>query len=121
MLTYQGLQTEMLRLSSLLDSGIDTLIQFSRDFAVAEDTYRMARARAYLASSGTVDERKAQADLATSTERLESHTLDGLRQAALEAVRSRRQQISALQSLAGAFRAEAEYGRTSPNIEGGTR
>lgn len=118
MLTLQDLQSEMIRLSRLLDQGIDTLITYSREYAVAEDTYRMVRAKEILEATGTVETRRALADLATSSERVAAHTLDGLRQATLETVRSRRQQISALQSIAAAFRAEAEYGRTGPrNME----
>jgi hypothetical protein len=104
---------EMRRLSRLLDSGLQALRDQAKEYAEAEDAYRMARATAYLTSTGTVDERKAHADLATSEERRRAHLADGMRSAATEAVRSRRGQISALQSLLNAHRAEAEFARTT--------
>lgn len=114
-MTPGEMATEMFRLSALLDSSLDLLNEQAREYASSEDAYRLARARAYIASSGTVDERKSQADLQTSQERQAAHLADGLRQAALEAVRSRRAQISALQSLMAAHRAEAEFVRSAPH------
>lgn len=112
---------EMRRLSGLLDKGIDALRRESRHYAEAEDAYRMAHATAYVAADGPAHLRKARADLATSAERVatsaervESHLADGMRQAALEAVRSRRAQVSAVQSLLNAYRAEAEFAATGP-------
>lgn len=108
----------MHRLSGLLDDALAFLKRQTADYAEAEDAYRMARARAYLESAGTVDERKSAADLATSEQRQRAHLTDGMRQAALEAVRSRRAQISALQSLLNAYRAEAELAGTGPERNG---
>jgi hypothetical protein len=105
---------EMARLSELLDKALRVLREQASEFALAEDAYRMAHAKAYMAHAGPVHERKAAADLVTSAERQRSHLADGMRQAALEAVRSRRAQISALQSLLAADRAEAEFVRTAP-------
>ena len=113
-MTLHDLQAEMIRLSRQLDKGLDYLREQSEASAIAEDTYRLARARAYLDSQGTVDVRRSITDLATSKERVDAHIADGLRQAALEAVRSRRQQLSALQTLVSAHKAEAEYERTRP-------
>ena len=109
------IQAEMIRLSRLLDAGITELYNSSTTYAQAENTYRMAKAKAYLEAEGTVAERQALADLATSTERVVHRIADGMRKALTEAVRSRRQQISALQSLTAAHRAEAEYTRTRPD------
>lgn len=111
--TPQDALDEMRRLSTLLDDALSFLRRQTTEYAQAEDAYRMARAKAYLESAGTVDERKSRADLATSEQRQRAHLADGMRQAALEAVRSRRAQISALQSLLNAHRAEAEFARTS--------
>ena len=116
MLTLTELYDEMLRLSRQLNAAIDHMTTAAHDHAEADNQYRMARAKAWLNADGTVGARNATADLATGKERYEARLADGMRQAGLEAVRSRRQQISALQSLSGAFRAEAEYGRTSPNL-----
>ena len=105
---------EMHRLSGLLDKALKVLREQAREYAEAEDAYRMAHARAYVAHDGPAHERKAVADLATSEERQRAHLADGMRQAALEAVRSRRAQISALQSLLNAHREEAAFARTAP-------
>jgi hypothetical protein len=105
---------EAQRLSALLDAGLKALREASRDYAQAEHDYRRARATALLESpSGTVAEREASADLHSADQRLARDTADGMRTAALEAVRSRRQQLSALQSLLAAHREEAAYGRTA--------
>lgn len=103
---------EMRRLSDLLDSGLRMLREQAKEYAEAEDAYRMAAATVYLTTEGTVAERKARTDLATSKERQRAHLADGMRSAATEAVRARRAQISALQSLLNAHRAEAEFART---------
>jgi hypothetical protein len=112
--TVSGLNADMVRIAGLIDNALDTLRDNTREFAVAEDAYRMAHAKAYLSADGPAHQRKALADLATSAERQAAHLADGMRQAALEAVRARRAQLSALQSIAAAHRAEAEFDRTRP-------
>jgi hypothetical protein len=107
---------EFHRLSKLLDQGLRALREAAHEAASSEDVYRMAHAKAYLSHDGPQHERKAAADLATSAERQRAHLADGMRQAALEAVRSRRAQVSALQSLLAAERAEAEFARTSTRM-----
>jgi hypothetical protein len=108
---------EMHRLSGLLDNALKALRHQAHEYAEAEDAYRMAHATAYLETAGPAHLRKATADLATSEERRRAHLADGIRQAALEAVRSRRAQISALQSLLAADREEAAFGRTGPQTQ----
>ena len=107
---------EMQRLSHLLDKGLQGMRDQAHEYAESEDAYRCAHASAYLTSVGTAGERKASADLATSVERRRAHLAEGMLKAATEAVRSRRAQISALQSLLNAHRAEAEYVRTGPGL-----
>lgn len=114
-MNIHDIEAEFRRLSDLLESGLAQLVEYTNRYAVAEDQYRMARASAYTEATGTVGDRQAYADLHTSVERVDAHRMDGMRQAALEAVRSRRQQISALQTLASAHRAEAEFARTGPS------
>jgi hypothetical protein len=105
----------MSRLSRLLDRGLDALRDSARDYADAEQEYRKAKAQAWVSvPEGTVPERQAKVDAATAGLRHARDLADGMRQAALEAVRSRRAQISALQSLLNAHRAEAEFARTAP-------
>ncbi len=119
MLTSTELQTEMVRLSRQLDKGVEYLTTAAQDFATADAAYKRVRAQAFLEADGAMDMRSATADLAAAKERFDVKLADGMRQAALEAVRSRRQQISALQSLAGAMRAEAGFAMTGPsNLEG---
>ena len=116
LITSEQIVAEMIRLSRRLDEDHDKLIEAARRYAVAEDRYRLEKAAAYLASSGTVDARKAHVDQATSQSRRESHEAEGLKVAALERVRSTRAQLSALQSVANAVKVEAElagrYDRT---------
>jgi hypothetical protein len=57
---------------------------------------------------------EAEVDELTADLRFARDRADYLRQVALEAVRSRRQQLSAWQSWVAAERAEAEFVRTSP-------
>jgi len=104
---------EARRLSEKLEAGLKALRDASADYANAEHRYREARAKAYLQAAGTVGEREARADMLTGELRLQRDLADGMRSSALEAVRSRRQQLSALQSLLAAHRAEAEYVRTT--------
>lgn len=122
--TPAELVREMQRLSRELDKGLGYLHEVCQLWAVAEDAYRMARARAHLqaadalAAEGvdrpTVDEKRAWVDSQTSAERVEAHLQGAMRDAAREAVRSRRTQISALQSAANAVRAEIEMASTGP-------
>lgn len=107
---------EMFRLSGLLDKAITALREQAVEYADAENEYRMAHAKAYVETVGPAHMRKANADLATPDERRRAHLADGMRQAALEAVRSRRAQISACQSLLNADKAEAEFARTGPGF-----
>jgi leucyl aminopeptidase (aminopeptidase T) len=107
---------EMIRLSRLLDDGIKAMTQYAREYADAEDAYRMARAREHAKTEGTVDERRAAVDLATSKERRSAHYAEAMKQAAVEAVRARRAQLSAWQTLASAHRAEAELAKYGPEV-----
>lgn len=112
--TLEELAGEARRLSELLDRGVGALRDAARDFADAEHNYRLAHAKAYLESSGTVGEREAQVYIAIGDLRRARDYSDGVRAAALEAVRSRRTQLSAIQSLLAAHKAEAEFVRTTP-------
>ena len=116
MLTSTELQSEMVRLSRQLDKGVEYLTTAAQDFAEADAAYKKVHAQAFLQANGSVPARTATADLAASKERFGVKLADGMRQAALEAVRSRRQQISALQSLAGAMRAEMGMAGKGPEM-----
>lgn len=108
---------EARRLSDLLDKGLAQLRESAREYAEAEEVYRKAKAEAWLkAPEGTVPERDAWVNGEVASDRARRDLSDGLRQAALEAVRSRRAQLSALQSLLAAEREEAALARTGPDL-----
>lgn len=102
----------MLAASSALDTAQDELLRCTRAHSESERRYRQARSNAYLSSSGTVGEREATVTKTVDIEAYQAHLAEGLARAALEAVRSKRAQLSALQSIAGAVKVEAELART---------
>lgn len=109
------LATELRRLSDLLDQALAYLKEQTFEYANAEDAYRLAKAKALLNAEGTVSEKEAHSVLATSEERRRAHLAEGMRQAALEAVRSRRAQLSAIQTLINAFKQELEFAQYGPD------
>ena len=114
MIDHAEVSAEMRRLSRLIDQGLAALRDQSRELADAESEYRQAKAAAWLTVEGTVSEREAAVNGKTAGERHRRDLADGMRRAALEAVRSRRTQVSALQSLLAADREEAAFARTGP-------
>jgi hypothetical protein len=117
---------EVERLSALIDEGIGALRRQSAKLAEAEMEYRKGKALAWLSCptddagtkgadrEWTAARREAWVNAETSELRRTRDLAEGTRQAALEAVRSRRTQLSAMQSLLAAERAEAEFVRTGP-------
>lgn len=106
-------------LSIQLDENVDRVRRSLQDletraieYAKAERAYRLAKATAYLSTTGTVAEREARAEPAINEIRYSRDLAEGLRLSGLEAVRSNRGVLSAIQSLAGLYRAEAEFDRT---------
>ena len=108
----QDLAQEARRLSVLIDRGVDALRIAAEEVARAENAYRHAKARAWVTAKGELaKEREADVDATTADLRLARDLAEGKRQAALEALRSRRTQLSALQSILAATRSEMEMGR----------
>lgn len=108
-----NLGEEMARLSRLIDQGLQALRDQAAELAEAENEYRLAKATAWIsAPAGTVPEREAWVNGQTAGMRRRRDLAEGLRQAALEAVRSRRTQVSALQTLLNAHQEEAKFART---------
>jgi predicted alpha/beta-hydrolase family hydrolase len=108
-------QSEVDRLSKLIDEGIAALARSASEVAQAEFDYRKAKAIAWLeAPQGTVPVREAWVEAQTAELRRTLDMADGTRQASLEAVRSRRQQLSAVQSLLAAWKADQDFHRTRP-------
>jgi len=105
------------RLSSKIDEGVRTLSKAAGATAHAEHAYRMGKSAAWHSQrDGTVPERAAHVDAATADLRLARDMAEGQRVTALEALRSRRAQLSALQSIAAAWRAEAEHAKYGPEV-----
>jgi hypothetical protein len=82
--------------------------------ARADRAWRLARAKAYARTIGTVAERDAEVELETGDKRYEAKLSEDLRVAALEGVRSRRATLSAYQTLVNLSREEANFARTGP-------
>jgi len=109
---HRPILLDVRRISDLIDDALRDLRDASRAYADAEHAYRQAKARAWLAAKGTVPERESMVELRCGDLRYARDLADGSRSAAVESVRSRRAQLSALQSLLAASRAEAEFART---------
>jgi hypothetical protein len=108
------LNTQLLDAVERLRASQDELEKQAVYYADAEKKYRMAKATAYLASSGTVNEREARAENAINDLRYTRDLAEGLKMSALEAVRGNRTVVSAVQTLAGLYKEEAAFGRTGP-------
>lgn len=109
-----NLHAEVERLSRLIDQGVTALREQAATLAQAEHDYRLARAMAWPKTDGTAKEREDQVNALTAPDRLRRDLAEGQRAAALEALRSRRQQLSAVQTLSNADREEAAFVRTGP-------
>jgi hypothetical protein len=106
---------DMRRYSRLIDQGLAALRDQTHAYAEAEREYRKAKAQTWLvAPEGTVPERTAWVEGQTADLRYARDLADGMRQAALEAVRSRRAQVSMTQTLLNADREEMAFSRTGP-------
>lgn len=113
---------EATRLSRLIDAGIEALREQSKQLATAENEYRKAKSQAWVRcprdeagqKDWTAARREAWVDAECADLRYHRDVAEGMRQAALEAVRARRTQVSVLQSLLNAEKAEAEFARTGP-------
>lgn len=117
MVTLDELAEEMRRLSGLLDKAISVLRDASSEHAECEHSYRLARGSAWAITAGkgmVVPEREAEVDSMTADARRARDLAQALERSALEAIRARRQQLSALQSLMAASREEAALVRTGP-------
>lgn len=114
--TISDLIDEARRLSSLIDNGVKALTHAASELAEAEYAYRLARAEAWHKTEGTAKQREDDVNAITASERRVRDLADAGRMSALEALRSRRQQLSAVQSISAAFRSEAEHSRYGPEV-----
>lgn len=115
-MTLQEMVEEARRLSDLLEKGLKVYREAGEDRAEKERRYRKAKAEAWVQVEGTAAHREAQVDALTADLRYERDIAEGLHRAAWEAIRSRSQQISLLQSLLAAHRAEAEFAKFGPEV-----
>lgn len=100
-----------------LDNSLVELESQVKRWATAERDYRAAKSAAYLQADGsTVAEREANAEPLLSSLRYARDMAEGLKVSALEGVRSRRTQVSAIQTLASLAREEAAFARTGPEF-----
>lgn len=115
MTTIGELSDERRHLNRKVSDAISELYGMGHTWAQAEHDYRKAVAEAWAkAPEGTVPEREAWVKGQTADLRLARDMAQVDRQTVLEAVRSRRTQLSAWQTEANAFKSEADYVRTSP-------
>ena len=108
------LMVEARRLSGLIDAGVDALRRSAVDVADAEHAYRKAKAEAWLQVAGwdgLAGQKQAEVDSACADARRVRDVAEATRQAALEALRSRRSQLDALRSILSASRSEMELAR----------
>lgn len=104
---------EMGRLSLNIDKGVEELRTQTAAFAEAEREYRKAKAIAWAEMLAverpgvTAAHKEAQVNADTADLRFVRDLAEGSRKAALEAVRARQSQLSALMTLLAAHRAEA--------------
>lgn len=94
-----------------LDSALEEHRKHSLEWVVAENAYRVAKAKAFLTAppeAKTEQAKKAHVDLVCENERLAAHTAEALRDSALEAVRTLRAQLNAFQTVAGLLRSEMD-------------
>lgn len=109
------INAQLIEAAERLRQSLVDLEERSVAYAKAERTYRMAKATAYLTTTGTVAEREARAEGAINDLRFQRDMAEGLRVSGLEAVRSYRGVLSAVQTLASLSKAEAEFARTGPD------
>ena len=115
-MTLAELMSEAFRLSSKIDEGVRHLNGCAIDSANAEHSYRLARAKAWQDTDGTAKQREDAVNAATADERRVRDLAEAGRQASLEALRSRRQQLSAVQTLVSALKSELEHSHYGPEV-----
>lgn len=106
---------ELRRLIVLLDEGLKVLRDSSQELAEAERDYRQAKGLSWVHhTEGIGAERQAVVDGETANLRYDRDLAEAKRRAALESVRARQTQISALQSIAAALRSELDLAKYGP-------
>lgn len=105
-MTIPELTQALMETAADLRAANSDLYKLSVEWAHAEDAYRKSKAVAYLAASGTINERNAHVDKVCSEDRLKAHLAEAEKEAKKELVKSLQAQLSALQTVAALMRAE---------------
>lgn len=104
--TQVRVESEILRLSALLEDRSDAIATASQHAAETDVAYRKAHARATLSTEGrNAEHRAAEAHLEVLDEYYARRTAEASLLAVQESARNLRQQLSALQTLAANQRA----------------
>jgi hypothetical protein len=112
MLTPAATEAELRRLAKKLEQRTDELAPLLQAAAEADVAYRVEYAKALLVADGkTVGDREAQATLDTEKELWARKTSEATADACREAVRSLRDQLSAVQSVNANVRHAAGLGQ----------
>lgn len=107
-----SLAGEMQRLNTLIEDALTELGRAAVAVAHAEHAYRLAKAQAWHAASGTLaGQRAAQVDADTAHLRLARDLAAGAKQTAAQSVTARVGQLDALRSLVSAMRTEMGLAR----------
>lgn len=114
-MNLENAYNELIRLSKEQEQAVNSLFLAVREYAHAENIYRKAKAVAYLASEGTVQNRQASVDMSCESERLAAHIAEGIKEATHEKVRGIRAQLSAYQTFINGMKAETELATYKPN------
>ena len=110
---------EMLHRSRQLDDALAYAKRAADEHSEAESDYRAAHAHAFIEAkdAGATDAlAKAKADVHAQGAKKRQVLAADMAQVAVEAVRSRRAQLSAAQTAGNAMRAELELARTGPGM-----
>jgi hypothetical protein len=126
--TVPEMYERALHFSTLIDQGLTAMRELAEAYAQAEADYRKAKSEAWVrcpvddpaVKAGerewTAARREAWVNAQTADLRYARDLAEAMRQAALESVRSRRAQLSAIQTFANAHREEAGLARTGPGM-----
>lgn len=106
---YSNILEEIVIRSRELMAACDQLASDGRENAEKKDVLGRAKARAFLQAQGkNKEEREAKADAHYANERLDSYLAESAKEAQLERVRSLRQVVSALQTVANSTKSELD-------------
>ncbi len=103
--SIHDVESEILRLSTLLEDSTEEFAKLAREAAEAEHAYKRSYYSHFLNASGTEKARVAVAETNADRQRAASKIADAVRDACQEKCRSLRSQLSALQTISANTRA----------------